>query len=121
VQLAHTSQRTWTPGGTTTPPVIVGVVLWGCVRRNAHQDTAIPLRKPPNSAASVALVERPEGNQWILLAPWGRRYLRAWRAFEHGEDKKPLLADFRPKISQGGGTITSTQRAARSPLRRSTS
>ena len=63
---------------------------------------------------------RPEGNQWILLAPWGRRYLRAWRAYDRGEDKKPLLADFKPKISRGGGATTSTQQAARPPFRRST-
>jgi hypothetical protein len=66
-------------------------------------------------AASVVLVERPEGNQWILLAPWGRRYLGAWRAYERSEDKKPLLTDFRPKISRGGGAATSTQQAARPP------
>lgn len=62
------------------------------------------LRKPPKSAASVALVERPESNQWILLAPWGKRYLRAWRAYERGDGEKPRLADFMPRINRDGGT-----------------
>lgn len=74
---------------------------------------AISLRKPPKSAASVALVERPEGNQWILLAPWGRRYLRAWRGYEHGEGEKPRLADFMPRINRDGGTITPTRQMPR--------
>lgn len=66
-------------------------------------------------------MERPEGNQWILLAPWGRRYLRAWRAYEHGEGERPWLADFMPKINRDGGSSTSTQRTSRPPFRDSTS
>jgi hypothetical protein len=65
-------------------------------------------------------MERPEGNQWILLAPWGKRYLRAWRAYEHGEGEKPRLADFMPRINRNGGGITSTERAERPSFRDST-
>jgi hypothetical protein len=71
-------------------------------------------------ALNLAVMERPEGNQWILLAPWGRRYLRAWRAYKHGGGEKPRLADFMPGVNRNGGTITSTQQAARPPFRRST-
>jgi hypothetical protein len=65
-------------------------------------------------------MERPEGNQWILLAPWGRRYLRAWRTYERDAGEKPRLADFMPKINRDGGSITSTQRTYRPPFRDST-
>jgi hypothetical protein len=66
------------------------------------------LSEPPRALLAFAIVERPEGNQWILLAPWGRRYLRAWRGYERGEGEKPVLSDFMPKINRDGGSITST-------------
>jgi hypothetical protein len=70
--------------------------------------TSIPTQEAER-ALSLAIMERPEGNQWILLAPWGRRYLSAWRAYERGESEKPRLADFTPTVNRDGGTITSTR------------
>jgi hypothetical protein len=63
----------------------------------------------PKSAASVALVERPEGNQWILLAPWGKRYLRTWRAYERGDGEKPQYPCGFPADSFDGRSWTRTR------------
>ena len=53
---------------------------------------------------------RPEGNQFLLLAPWGRAYLQAWTRWVAGAaDERPNLASFRVEGRRPSSRTTTTR------------